>query len=48
MCISYIWFFVIKPFGLLQANLFSTIALLRKVNEMFLIKSDDMNEILPS
>lgn len=47
MCISYTWFFVIK-LGLLQANLFSTIALLSKVNEMFLIKSGDVNEILPS
>lgn len=37
-----------KTIWSLQANLLSTIALLRKVNEMFLIKSDDMNEILPS
>lgn len=45
MYISYICF-VIKME--LQGNLFSMIVLLSKVNEMFLMKSGDMNEKLPS
>lgn len=45
MYISYICF-VIKLD--LQENLFSIIVLSSKVNEMFLIKSGDMNEKLPS
>lgn len=44
MYISYICF-VIKLD--LQGNLFFIIVLLSKVNEMFLMKSGDMNEKLP-